>query len=132
MNCHLRADAVAVTPRPHEFDAEPIVSIAYLISEQHSPLIRIHDDDIGIAIVIVVCTCRGASDKCRCKIGTGGFRYLMIGAVAVVSEELSALRIRLVVLQNFDDILRMPIRTENIKMAIVIVIQKEGTEPDKR
>ena len=106
--------------------------IAALIAEQNGTLVRIHDDNVHVAIVIVVCTCRCAPDECLGKIGTGSFRYLIIGAIAVVSEDLVALRVRLVVLQDFNDILRMPIRTENIEVSIVIVIQKEGTEPDKR
>ena len=115
-------DAISVTSGSNEFNADPIFRIPAVVAKQNGALVRIHDDDIGIAVIIIIRSRSGSANECLREVSTGCFRYIGESAVAVVLKHLIALGVGFVVHQNFDNILWMSVCAEYIQMAVVIVI----------
>ena len=119
----LRADGLAVFPRTHKAQTEPVMAGGRLVVQQGGPTVEVGDEQIYAAIVVKIPSHRAATNRPI-------FAQLDEAKMAgVIGEQVIGLRVGRATARAFDLRIHVPVGHEQVLVGIVVKIEKDRAEP---
>src|SRR5439155_1348738 len=129
-NGNHRANSVAIGSYSDELDSQAVIGHAFIVEEVSAAAVRGHQH-IQRAVVINVGVCGTASNFWSRKCAPERLRSFDELATAKVAEHMRRLGIADALLYLLDLIFNVPVRDENIRPTVVVIIKEEASEAER-